>query len=185
MTSAIAPAAPERNTTKSRRASAARILARILAGSLAGSLCALVLNGCTTVGPNFTRPAPVSQARGYLPASEIAPGSVTATSEALAQDWWTLLPSPALDQVIRMTLASNLDLDAANASLDSAGAELAAARGAQLPDLTASSSAARERLNLASFGFGGTASAFPNNPEFSLYSVGGMASFPLDENTTP
>ena len=149
---------------------------------IASSFCALLLSSCAAVGPNFAPPAAVSATPGYLPPTDKASALVAATPDAVARDWWTLMPSPDLDQVIRMTLAGNLDLDAANASLDSARAELAAARGAQLPDINASSSAARERLNLASFGFGGSSGgpSFPNNPEFSIYSVGAMASFPLD-----
>jgi NodT family efflux transporter outer membrane factor (OMF) lipoprotein len=110
-----------------------------------------------------------------------APGTAAPT-EAMARDWWKVFPSKDLDAVIREALAANPEIASADASLDAARAELAAARGAELPEVSVSGGATQNRLNLAAFGFpnSGTASAFPNNPEFSLYSVGGAAVFPLD-----
>jgi len=146
-------------------------------------LIAVLLGGCTAVGPDFRAPAPLTQARDYRSSAERAerPAATAvrvSPGEAVARDWWQLVPSPALDQVIRLALAANPELAGADASLDAARAELAAARGAQLPEVTANAGGSQNRLNLASFGFSG--GGFPNNPEFSLYSLGGAVSFPLD-----
>lgn len=138
---------------------------------------AAVLTGCT-VGPNQTPPGALTTATDYRSPAEAANAKGFSLGEAVAQDWWTLFPSPDLDKVIRQAVAGNPGLAAANASLGAARAELAAARGARLPEVDGNAGLNRDRLNLASFGFSG--GPFPNNPEFSLYSVGATASFPLD-----
>ena len=138
---------------------------------LASVALAALLTGCAAVGPNFTRPAPLTAAKDYRPADErgaASPAVLSESGEAVARDWWTLFPSKDLDGVIRMALAANPEIASADASLDAARAELAAARGAELPEVSASSSASQNRLNLASFGFGGGLPGFSNNPEFSL-----------------
>ena len=150
---------------------------------LASVALAALLTGCAAVGPNFTRPAPLTAAKDYRPADErgaASPAVLSESGEAVARDWWTLFPSKDLDGVIRMALAANPEIASADASLDAARAELAAARGAELPEVSASSSASQNRLNLASFGFGGGLPGFSNHPEFSLYSLGGAVTFPLD-----
>ncbi len=149
--------------------------------TLASVALAALLSSCAAVGPNFTPPAPLTAAKDYRPADErstASPVSLSGAGEAVARDWWTLVPSKDLDAVIRLALAANPEIASADASLDAARSELAAARGAELPEVTASTSAARNRLNLAAFGFSG--GGFPNNPEFSLYSLGGAVTFPLD-----
>ena len=157
--------------------------------SAAPLLIAALLSGCAAVGPDFHAPAPLTTARDYRStadrsgaptAAEATPIRLSEPGEAVARDWWTLVPSKDLDAVIRMALAANPEIASADASLDAARAELAAARGAELPEVSANAGLSQNRLNLASFGFGGGLPGFTNNPEFSLYSLGGAVSFPLD-----
>jgi NodT family efflux transporter outer membrane factor (OMF) lipoprotein len=153
----------------------------ILAKPTTAVVFALLLSGCAAVGPDFKPPAALTTAKDYRPASERTAASTVSLAtppDAMARDWWKVFPSKDLDAVIRQALAANPEIASADASLDAARAELAAARGAQLPEVSASGSATQNRLNLAAFGFSG--GGFPNNPEFSLYSVGGAAMFPLD-----
>ena len=140
------------------------------------TVCALT--ACAPVGPNWTPPQAVSTATSFRPAAEATTDSATVSSAAMAADWRLIFASEKLDGLIKTVLTGNLELKAADASLVAAQAERSSALGAFLPELNANGGAAKERLNLASFGFSG--GGFPNNPQFSLYSVGGTASYPLD-----
>lgn len=138
----------------------------------------LALSACAPVGPNWTAPPAVSTAETFRAATEQASDSATVSSAAMADDWRRLFASAKLDSLIATVLAGNLELKSADASLTAAQAERSSALSAFLPEVNATGGLARERLNLASFGFSG--GGFPNNPQFSQYSVGGTASYPLD-----
>lgn len=138
------------------------------------------LAGCTTVGPDFRAPsAPTTS--GYAMTGAAAPGPGVRIGAPQAGPWWTSFGPPALDQVMKAALAGSPTLAEADAALDQARASLASARGGLSPTLDLNGGVQRERLNLASFGFNaGALPGFSNNPEFSLYSVGGTVGFPLD-----
>ena len=144
-------------------------------------LSTLALSACAPVGPKFMTPD-TPAAADYRSAADKA-GAPRALApklggENLPGDWWALIPSAALDRVIRAALAGNLNLQAARASLAAATAAGDAARGMTRPEIDVNANPQLDRLNLASFGFSG--GPFPNNPHFSLYSVGATASFPVD-----
>jgi len=143
-----------------------------------GLASVLALGACAPVGPNFAPPKALSLAETYRPAAEANPDSAAVSSAQLAADWRRVFPSAKLDALIATVLAGNLELKGADASLIAAQAERRSALSAFLPEVDANGGVARERLNLASFGFSG--GGFPNNPQFSLYSVGATASYPLD-----
>jgi NodT family efflux transporter outer membrane factor (OMF) lipoprotein len=142
---------------------------------------AAALGACTTVGPNFSRPAPPATA-SYLPAGETGPAQQQARPGAeVAAEWWSYFRSPDLDQVMRMAVENSPTLQAAEATLAAAQAQIAATRAEAAPQVTANGGANAQRLNLASFGF--DTSAFPGldpNPQFVLYSVGAAVSYALD-----
>lgn len=149
-----------------------------LCSGLIGSL----LTGCAAVGPNFSPPAAPASS-GYVMSGDKAPGAGIRFGAPAAGPWWKTFGPAALDQVEQAALSGSPTLAQADATLQQAQAGLAAARGALLPSVDANAGAQRERLNLSSFGFGGGGGAFPgfsNNPEFSLYSIGGTVNFPLD-----
>ena len=156
---------------------------RITLGAGAASLLA----GCMTVGPDYHRPA-VTADPGYLAANDdptnIGPVQ-TAVGDKVIADWWTLFHSPTLDQLVRQAIAANPTLEAARARLaqarDAAGAE------GSLLSVDATGGVKEQRANLNAFS-GGTFSqaptipgfSFPTNPQFALYSVGGVVSYNTD-----
>ena len=147
------------------------------------SLLALVaaLGGCTTVGPNFSRPA-APTTPGYAAAGETGPsGQQVKVGEAVAGRWWDYFGSSDLDQVMRLAVANNPSLQAADATLLAAQDQIRATAAMASPQLTGTAGVSLNRINLASFGF--DTSSFPGlnpNPEFALYSVGLAASYSLD-----
>lgn len=142
---------------------------------LLAAASALVLCACTTVGPNFKAPdAP--HAAGYAMAGDpAAPQAVLDPAARVAGPWWTAFGAPELDQTIRAALADSPSIAEANATLEKAQADGAAVRGAALPQVDATGSAQRERINTQAFGFTG----FPS-PTINLYSIGGAVSYDLD-----
>ncbi|MFK2904924.1 efflux transporter outer membrane subunit [Dyella ginsengisoli] len=132
---------------------------------------ALLLSACM-VGPDFSRPAaPASrhydlQAERALTAPGV-PGSAQRidADRAPTDDWWTVLGSPKLDQLMRQAVAGNLDLDAADATIAQANEAVAAAGGALLPQLDIAAQGGRQRT-----GHGTT----------TQYAVGPQVSFDFD-----
>lgn len=135
------------------------------------ALAALTLLGGCTVGPDFKRPAPPATS-AYIPAGE-KPDRVVASGDGQLR-WWTAFGSPVIDDLVDRALASNHTLAASNATLMKARQQLAAVKGTRLPQLDANARLEQEEVNFAAYGFPGA------NPEFHLYSVGGIASFDLD-----
>ena len=140
-------------------------------------LIAALVSGCAAVGPNFKSPT-APTASGYTMSGDKAPGAGVKFGAPAAGPWWRDFGPAALDQVEQQALAGSPTLARADAALAQAQAALTAARGGLLPSVDANAGVQRERLNLSSFGFSG--GAFPTNPEFSLYSLGGTVNFPLD-----
>ena len=156
---------------------------------VAGMIATTVLAACAT-GPRFT-PPPVPTVSSYV--SSRAPKSHSeATSkphgrsgEAAEQsvvlgmrppeNWWTLLNSPQLDEVVALALRNNLSLGIARANLARAQEGLAAAQGQRSVQLDLASQVARNEYGSAFLG--PEASTFPT---FSDYSVGPSVSYDLD-----
>ncbi len=127
------------------------------------SLCALLLVGGCTVGPDFRQPSAPDFGRlteKPVPASTIAastPGGA-AQSFAIGRDipgeWWTLFRSRQISDLVACALAANPDRAAAQATLREARENLRAEQGSQYPQISASTSAERQRESLAAVGFG-------------------------------
>ena len=93
------------------------------------ALGAVALAACTTVGPDYTSPAPAAPAQQ---------GFVSAASPAFTGDeppgrWWSLFQDPVLDRLIEQALAENTDLRVAQANLAQARAVLRETRAGRLP----------------------------------------------------
>ena len=105
-------------------------------GLLAGAAVAMLLSGCT-VGPDFAAPSapPVVD---YLPAKPSSVATSTGRIKPvhgadLPGTWWELLGSRELSALVETALARNADIEAAEASLRVARANLEAGAGAFWP----------------------------------------------------
>jgi NodT family efflux transporter outer membrane factor (OMF) lipoprotein len=143
-----------------------------------GIATASALAGCA-VGPNFQQPKPPETPTYLHPTSDTAPVQAQ-TQDAqniskgaeLAGEWWQLFHSPQLDEVVRNSIAGSPTLLAANATLAEAREEVAVARGAFLPSVSATAGAQRSGAGTArSPGTGATA---------NLYSIGLSTSYSPD-----
>lgn len=107
---------------------------------------AVLLAGCTTVGPDYQVPA---TALINTPAAqgEFTAGRGASRDDAIADRWWQLYQDPRLDALIGEALAANTDLRVAAANLARSAAVAAEADSAQ--ELKAGVSAAAERARLA------------------------------------
>lgn len=142
---------------------------------LSPGLFVLALSGCTTLGPDFERPAPpVNPASGFAGPLDPQPRTIELTAPTGAP-WWTALQSPELDRAVREAVAANPSLAEAEATLARAKAELGVIRGETLPQVEAQAGVRKTRINTAAFGFSG----FPNRT-VDLYSVGIGATYDLD-----
>ena len=117
---------------------------------LLGTLAAFLTAACT-VGPNFKRPDP-SAATAYsqsLPAA----GSTTSVTYGgdIAEDWYHLYASEALNTLVHEALRGNPDLEAARHGLLAAQWELKAVSGTALPQIDASGQISRAHINGSEF----------------------------------
>jgi NodT family efflux transporter outer membrane factor (OMF) lipoprotein len=142
-----------------------------------GAATAALLASCA-VGPDFRQPKPPDTS-GYLhPSSDAAPlqteaGDVQNLSQGaeLAGQWWQLFHSPALDEVVRASLAASPNLVAADATLAQAREEVNVARGAFLPSVSAAAGVQRS---------GSSAYRAPASDTANLYSIGLSTSYSPD-----
>jgi NodT family efflux transporter outer membrane factor (OMF) lipoprotein len=109
-------------------------------------LIALLLGGCTAVGPNYTAPdttMPESFAR--------APKDNMPTADTVGDIsiWWQRFGDPELTALVERGLQQNLDLEMAIARIDTARARLGQARTASQPNITVNASAAGQQLSTA------------------------------------
>ncbi len=145
------------------------------------AVLALFLGACA-VGPDFQRPdaGGGNFVEAPLPAKlgDAADGSVAAQNlrvgNDLAQDWWTLYRSEALNQFVSQALRDNASLAAASAALREAQENLAASRGSLFPSINAAAQAERERASGAAFGLNTPGNAF------SLFNAGVSVSYTFD-----
>ncbi len=148
--------------------------------SKSASVLALIaaLAGCKTVGPDFERPA-APTASGYMaPSDAVARTQQAALGEQVAADWWRYFGSADLDQVMRMAVAGNPSIQAAEATLAALQAQTRATRAGAMPQVTLNAGVEGQRLNLNSVGF--DTASFPDlnaNPSFVLYSIGPAVSY--------
>jgi multidrug efflux system outer membrane protein len=105
-----------------------------------GVLAALLLLGaCTTVGPDYKRPAI------ELPAQYPAPASTEAI--AVSPRWWSLYGDPTLDELIAAAQKTNADMRLAAARVQEAEGVLREARAAFWPEVNASYTGGRSRVS--------------------------------------
>ncbi|KAA6117502.1 ABC transporter permease [Cupriavidus cauae] len=146
---------------------------------------ATLLAGCA-VGPDFVAP-PAPDGTRYGAGSSPSTTTSAPVRHGDAQrlldgadvpaQWWRLFGSAALDGAIRTALANSPTLAQAQASLERAQHDYAAAAGiAQWPAIDARLDAARQQVNIESMGI----TAFPSPPPFTLYGASVRVSYVLD-----
>lgn len=137
----------------------------------------LLAGACTTVGPDFRRPAAPSAEAGYADDG----GDRVALAEGPDREWWKAFASPELDALVDQAIAGNHSLTASKETLEKARQRIAAVSGKALPQVDANARAEYQKFNLSAFGLsdrlGGTGIS---NPEFDLYTLGAGVSYDLD-----
>ena len=152
--------------------------------SLAATLALGLATACT-VGPRYHAPTPPTMTT-YTPEPQVnetvgAAGSAGNAQHFLSSadipaQWWTLFHSPQLDSMVREALSNSPTLAAATARLKEAQEEANARTGAtKYPSVSATVSAEREQLDLATFGI-----PFPSPPPFNLLNGSVAVSYALD-----
>jgi NodT family efflux transporter outer membrane factor (OMF) lipoprotein len=148
-------------------------------GRLASCLAAALLVGCA-VGPDFVRPAAPSVGSYTATAAptKLAPGADEAEQrivigQAIAAKWWELFRSPPLAEAVRLAIAGNETLAAADATLDEAREAIVQARAAFYPQVDFTGNVRRQQRNSSPEG-GGSSS------RFDLYSLGPNVSYSPD-----
>jgi NodT family efflux transporter outer membrane factor (OMF) lipoprotein len=113
---------------------------------LAGTLAGIAAAACT-VGPDFSRPD-VPAASGY---AQAIPPTGSAVSLAyggdVAEGWYQLFHSDALNGLVHQALIDNPDLEAARHGLVAAQLELKAVAGSALPQIDAAGQIGRAHIN--------------------------------------
>src|SRR5262249_12268350 len=104
-----------------------------------------LLAGCT-LGPNFARPDAPADGYGHSAPAATAIRSVDYGAD-VADGWYQLFHSAALDSLVRGALAGNPDLAGARHGLVAAQYELKAVAGPQLPQIDATGQIGRAHIN--------------------------------------
>jgi len=106
----------------------------------AAALWAACIAGCA-LGPDYRRPEIAAPA-----VYRFEPGA--AVDSVADAGWWRVYQDPVLQALIREGLADNLDVRIAAARIDQARAALGSARLQQLPQLSVTAAATRQRTSL-------------------------------------
>lgn len=141
---------------------------------LAAALLAVVLAGCNQAIKQPTRTSAVEPPTTWASAE---PDS--AVSASAPDRWWADFADQGLDGAIDKTLDRNLDLRAAAARITAAEQQLRIARGAELPELSASLNRSRSRRNFIGFPIPGSESNVLSTT-FTQYDLGLNASWEPD-----
>ncbi len=111
-----------------------------------GILAALVLAGCSPVGPDFKRPEWLSPTTWFAPSRpQLKAAPSMPAAEPVDPNWWTIFNDPQLTALAQRVAAENLDVKAASFRLDQSRAQLGIAEAAELPRLDARASYARQK----------------------------------------
>jgi len=137
-------------------------------------LASLVLSGCVSLEPKYSRPAaPVPAA---WPSGEAYKPTEPAATPAADIGWRDFFTDPKLRAVIELATAQNRDLRVALINIQAARAQYVVQRAARLPTLDAQGSATMEQVPGAVFGLPTSTSE-----RINVYSAGfGVSNYELD-----
>jgi NodT family efflux transporter outer membrane factor (OMF) lipoprotein len=156
-----------------------RLYPKRIAAPLAGLVA--LLAGCT-VGPDFAPPQEPGDTT-YTNESEPVDMTVPDSSEAeqrivlgkrISGDWWELLHSQQLTEVLQQAVVGNQTLVAAKATLAQAQEQVNQALGGYYPQVNLVAGVSRQKPNLAAQGIRQPGSIF------NLYDIGPNLSYTLD-----
>lgn len=142
------------------------------------SMLALSLAGCE-LGPNFFSPA-APKTTEYTSPGEKNLGDSQRDKRTLdvgakiADEWWRVFHSPALDRVMKQALADSPTLAQAQAQLAFAREQVAVAQGGLLPQIDIDGSTGRQQFNPAPSGVNRAPAPV------MLYSIGPTVSYAFD-----
>ncbi len=108
---------------------------------------ALLLAGCTVMGPNFTPPKADVAASWVKDDKTPKAKRSRPAAEPIDANWWTLFNDPVLTMLEKRVAADNLDLRAATFRLAESRAQLGVAQAAQMPRLNANSAYTRQKAS--------------------------------------
>jgi NodT family efflux transporter outer membrane factor (OMF) lipoprotein len=141
-----------------------------LAGVIKAAACTALLAACTTVGPDYVRPAsPLG------PAWYQAEVEGMTTSPQRESDWWKLFGDPELERLIDTALAANNTLEIAGLRVLESRARLGIATGSQYPQTQVLAGGAT-----AVSGSESAANTIAGDLEFVQYDVGIAATWEPD-----
>jgi NodT family efflux transporter outer membrane factor (OMF) lipoprotein len=113
---------------------------------LLGTVVTLAAAGCT-VGPDFKHPQTSDSAAYAKSAPRTDSATTTTYGLDVADEWYQLFHSEALNAQVHAALAANPDLEAARHGLLAAQQELRAVSGSALPQIDASGQIGRSHVN--------------------------------------
>ena len=102
----------------------------------------VLLAGCTTVGPDYERPA--------LPLPDKYPAQAEAGAPSVSAEWWTLYGDPTLNELVAGSRTRNADLRLAAARVREAEAVLREAGALYVPEAIGGAAASRSRVSTRS-----------------------------------
>lgn len=148
------------------------------------ALIVLMTTACT-VGPDFVRPT-VPAGAGYSQYGPTSSPQSIVYGGKIANDWYTLFHSNALNGLVHEALTNNPDLESARHSLLAAQYELTAVAGTALPQFDATAGISRTKFSLlpagsslASIpGFGASSGSLSTT--FNEFTIGPSLTYQLD-----
>ena len=143
-------------------------------GVVVASLAAL-LAGCTTVGPDYHRPADAIAEKPTATAPFVSGADPAFAPAPLPDRWWRLYDDPTLDRLVADALAHNTDLRVAGANIARAQAALDAQRDRRNPQAAVQASPGYAQRSAEEELLPGT----PLSPNF-VYSGGASVSWQVD-----
>ena len=137
---------------------------------------AVLLTGCTTVGPEYREP------QAEIPASYLEP---SASGKAQLDQWWRRFDDTQLAALIDQALKQNLDIELATARIREARALERAAGAGSSPQIAAEASVTRQRISENAIpvppGSGGNGGSIGlPGTEFTSWRLGFDASWEID-----
>ena len=111
----------------------------LMTGRALALIAAVLAAACTTVGPDYTRPAEA------LPAA--FPEAKDSSPPAIGGEWWKLYADARLDELVASALARNADVRVAVARIEELDANLREAGAVLLPEIDLGATGSRQRFS--------------------------------------